>query len=155
MMLSCFVRRGSTGRCLVGDHSPGQSTAAHFVFASACVPTDDGAVTKTADPVAPSKAARSPESGFLPIASESNPHLADHVSASVARLRESVPDGRPDIRFPVLPGDLKTTASIPWVRYPLALGLEAKNNSRTLSPSCWRVTSATSPVVVSNIANVC
>ena len=56
---------GSIGRCLGGDHSPGLSTAAHFVFASACVPTDDGAATTTADPVAPWKVTRSPESDFL------------------------------------------------------------------------------------------
>jgi hypothetical protein len=71
--------------------------------ASACAPTDDGAATRPADPVAPSKAARSPESGFLPIASESNPHLADHVSVSAARLPEFLPDDQPDIRFPTLP----------------------------------------------------
>src|SRR5271169_1757289 len=102
-MRSCFVPLGSTGRCLVVDHSPRLSTAAHFVFASASLPTDDGAATKTADPEAPSKAAKSLESDFLPAASESNPHLADHVSASVARLRESVPDDRLGIQFPALP----------------------------------------------------
>src|SRR5260370_36989642 len=102
-MRSCFVRRGSTGPCLVVDHSPRLSTATHFVFASACVPTDDDAATRPADPVAPSKATRSPESGLPPASSESTLHLADHSPASAARLRESVPDDRPGIRFPVLP----------------------------------------------------
>ena len=63
--LSCFVRPGSTARDLVVDHSPKQSPAAHFVFASVCVPTDDDAATKPADLVAPSKAARSETPTFI------------------------------------------------------------------------------------------
>src|SRR5580704_17755916 len=128
-MRSCFVRLGSTGLCLVVGHSLGQWTAMHFVFAFACVPTDDDAATRPADPGAPSKAARSPESDFLPAASESTPHLADHFSASAARLRESVLDDRPGIRFPVLPSDSETTASIRWLRYPLAPAAEARNKT--------------------------
>src|SRR6202041_476824 len=129
MTRSCFVRPGSTGRDLVVDHSPRQSTAAHFGFASACVPTDGGAATKTADPAAPWKVTRSPESGLPPTASELTPHLADHVSASGVRQRESSPDGRPGIRFPVPPSGSQTTASIPWLRYPRAPGVAARNKT--------------------------
>src|SRR6202030_92848 len=97
-MRSCFVRRGSTGQCLVVDHSPRLSTAAHFGSASACVPTDDDAATRPVDPAVPSKAARSPESDLPPAASESTPHLADRVSVFVVRRLESVPDDRLGIR---------------------------------------------------------
>src|SRR5580658_2014372 len=135
-MRSCLVPRGSTGPCLVVGHSPEQWAAMHFGFASAGGPTDDHAATRTADPVAPGKASRSPESGFPPAASESSPHRADHVSASGARLLESSPDDQPGIRFPALPSGSQTTASIPWLPCPHAPGVEAWN--KTLAPCCLR-----------------
>src|ERR1700732_4777105 len=94
---------GSTARDLVVNRSPRPWPVAHSGLACACVPTDDGAATRTADLAVPAKAARSPESGFPSAASESIPHLADHVSVSLARLPESPPDDRPGIRFPTLP----------------------------------------------------
>jgi hypothetical protein len=62
--LWCFVGHDSTGSGLAVGHSPGLSTATHSVFAFACEPTDDGAATKTADPVALWKATRSSENDF-------------------------------------------------------------------------------------------
>src|SRR2546425_4528320 len=82
---SCVGLLGSTGRGPVVNRSPRPWPAAHSGLASACVPTDDGAAATPAGLAAPSQAARSTESGFLPAASELSPHLADHVSASVAR----------------------------------------------------------------------
>src|SRR3984893_16808158 len=76
-LLACLA---PTARGLVVNRSPRPCPAAHSGLASACVPTDDGAATRLADPAANSKAARSTGSAFLPAASESTPHLADHVS---------------------------------------------------------------------------
>src|SRR6266566_4201163 len=126
---SCVGLLGSTGRDLVVIHSPRQSPAAHSGLASACVPTDDGAVAKRADRAVPSKAARSTESGFLPAASELSPHLVGHVSASVARPPESSLDDRPGTRFPVLPSGLETIASIRSLRSPRAPAPVAWNRS--------------------------
>ena len=63
-MRSCLARLDSTRQGLVVDHWPRQSTAAHFVYGFACVPTDDGAAPKTVDPVVPSNAAKSLEAIF-------------------------------------------------------------------------------------------
>ena len=52
----------------------------------------------------------------------------DFLAADVSgEKRRTVGNDRPGTRFPVLPGDLKTTASIPWLRYPRAPGLDARN----------------------------
>src|ERR1700730_10974205 len=80
-----LVLRNSTATDLAVARLPRQWPGARSALACASVPTDDGAAISRADPEAPLKAARSTESGFPPAASESNPHLADHVSASVAR----------------------------------------------------------------------
>src|SRR2546425_4860796 len=82
---SCVGLLGSTGRGPVVIHSPRPWPAAHSGLASACVPTDDGAVAKRADRAVPAKAARSTESGFLPASSELSPHLVGHVSVFLAQ----------------------------------------------------------------------
>src|SRR5438105_12382250 len=122
---------------------PKQSPAAHFVFASVCVPTDDDAAARLTDLVAPSKAARSSENDFPPTASESSPHLAGHVSACGARLLESWLDDRPGIPCPALPGGSQTTASIPWLRSPHAPAVEAWN--KTPARCGLRVSESCSP----------
>jgi hypothetical protein len=64
-MRSCFVHLGSTGRCLVVDHSPRLSTAAHFVFASASLPTDDGCFEESVKIAARKMKIRLPEETAL------------------------------------------------------------------------------------------
>ena len=83
-MLAGLVLLGSTATGLAAARLPTQWPGARSALVFAFAPTDDDAVTRPVNLVAPSKAARSPESGFLPAPSESNPHHADHVSASVA-----------------------------------------------------------------------
>src|SRR5208282_1083765 len=136
------ARLDSTAKRLVVNHSPALSPAAHSVFVSASAPTDDGVTAELADPRVPSMAARSTESGFLPAAVESGPHLADHVSVSVVRPLESSPDGQPGNRSPAPPSGSETTASFPLLRSLRAPGPAASNKT----PPRWcRCASGSSP----------
>src|ERR1700692_2684201 len=98
--------------------------------------------SESADTEAPSKAAKSTESGSPPSASESNPHLADHVSASVARPPVHSLGDQPGIRFPARPSGSKTIASIHWLQSLLALGVEACN--KTPARCCLRASESDS-----------
>src|ERR1700730_3064187 len=125
-LLACLA---PTARGLVVNRSPRPCPAVHSGLASACVPTDDGAATRPADPAVPWKAARSTGSVFLPAASESTPRLADHVSACGARPPGSSRGDRPDIRFPTLPSGSQNTVSILSLGSPRALVLVVWNRS--------------------------
>ena len=74
---------------------------------------------------------RSPEIALLPAVTEASPHHVDHVSASVVRPLESLPDGQPGIRFQVLPSGSQTTAWIQWLRCPRAPVGEALTRATT------------------------
>src|SRR6202167_4211081 len=78
--------------------------------------TDDGARATLGDPAAPSRAARSTESGFRPTTLKAARHLADHASVGGVRRLESSPDDQPDSRSPVLPSGAKTISSIRSLR---------------------------------------
>src|SRR5208282_5321033 len=130
------ARLDSTAKRLVVNHSPALSPAAHSVFVSACAPTDVGATTRLADPRVPSMAARSTESGFLPAAVGSGPHLADHVSVSVVRPLESSPDGQPGNRSPAPPSGSETIASFPLLQFLHAPALAASNKTPSRHCHC-------------------
>src|SRR5262244_994561 len=133
---SYFVRRDSTDQNLVVIHSPRQWLAARSGCGCACAPTDADVATEPVDRVIPCWAARSPENGFLPAASESTLRRAGHVSACGAPPLESWQDDRLGIQFPVPPSSTETNALIRWLLCLPAPDLEAE--SKTPARRCLR-----------------
>ena len=107
---------GSTASCRVADRDSVPWLAAYSALASASVPTDDGAAIVCADRVARSKASKSRESDFLPVASAATPRPADRVSVCVSPPCESSPDDPLGNRSSAPPSAPETSASIRWLR---------------------------------------